>query len=192
MLYIYFQNQLTLPIPTYFKVSRSPRHDWYVFYLRSLQNSFFFTNYKACGLKTIVANGIFASSSVFDPSILNWVTATFVLTIITQISATILIAARIYAASQPFQVSGEVPDHGYGVGVAAGIGKGGGRKYERTQREKYMAMVWVVVESGAIYSSAAIVQLVTTLEKMNAGVIMEFLLSQLSVSNNLFLISLFF
>ena len=34
-------------------------------------------------------------------------------------------------------------------------------------------MVWLVVESGAIYSGAAIVQLVTYLEKMNAGVIME-------------------
>ena len=85
-------------------------------------------------------------------------------------------------------MSGEIPDTGYGggggVGGGAGAGKRGqiGRKYERTQREKYLGMVWLVVESGAIYSSAAIVQLVTYLEKMNAGVIMEFLLSQLSVS----------
>jgi len=130
----------------------------------------------ACGLKTIVANGISASSSVFDPSILSWITATFVLTIVTQISATTLIAARIYAASQPFQVSGEVPDNEYGV---RNEGKSG-TKYERTQRDKYLAMVWLVVESGAVYSSAAIVQLVTYLLKMNAGVIMEFMLSQLS------------
>ena len=67
-------------------------------------------------------------------------------------------------------------------------GKGGGRKYEPTQREKYLAMVWLVVESGAIYSSAAIVQLVTYLLKMNAGVIMEFLLSQLSVSSFFFFV----
>ncbi|KAF8802765.1 hypothetical protein BYT27DRAFT_6751895 [Phlegmacium glaucopus] len=133
-----------------------------------------------CGLKTIVANAIAATSSVFDPSILSWITSTFVLTIVTQITATILIAARIYAASQPFQVSGEVPDN-EGVGDIVGGKKGQvGRKYERTQREKYLGVVWLVVESGAVYSGAAIVQLVTYLEKMNAGVIMEFLLSQLS------------
>ena len=57
-----------------------------------------------------------------------------------------------------------------------------GRKFELTMREKYLATVWLVVESGFIYSSAAIVQLVTYLLQMNAGVIMEFLLSQLSVS----------
>ena len=57
-----------------------------------------------------------------------------------------------------------------------------GRKYELTRREKYLAMVWLVVESGFIYSSAAIVQLVTYLLQMYAGVIMEFMLSQLSVS----------
>ena len=60
--------------------------------------------------------------------------------------------------------------------------KVGGRKYEPTQREKYLATIWLVVESGLVYSSAAIVQLVTYLLKMNAGVIMEFMLSQLSVS----------
>jgi hypothetical protein len=58
----------------------------------------------------------------------------------------------------------------------------GGRKYEPTQREKYLATIWLVVESGSIYSSAAIVQLVTYLLQMNAGVIMEFMLGQLSVS----------
>jgi hypothetical protein len=62
------------------------------------------------------------------------------------------------------------------------VGEKGGRKYEPTQREKYLATVWLVVESGLVYSSAAIVQLVTSLLKMNAGVIMEFMLSQLSVS----------
>ena len=56
------------------------------------------------------------------------------------------------------------------------------RRREPTQREKYLVNVWLVVESGLIYSSAAIVQLVTYLLKMNAGVIMEFMLSQLSVS----------
>ena len=68
--------------------------------------------------------------------------------------------------------------------------KGGDRKYEPTQREKYLATVWLVVESGLIYSSAAIVQLVTYLLQMNAGVIMEFMLSQLSVS--VFIFKFFF
>jgi hypothetical protein len=125
---------------------------------------------------------MFASSSVFDPSILSWITSTFVLTIVTQIAATILIAARIYAASQPLHISGE-DAHGVEAGKGGDIvGGKKGRKYEQTQREKYLAMVWIVVESGAIYSSAAIVQLVTYLLKMNAGVIMEFMLAQLSVS----------
>ena len=136
-----------------------------------------------------MANGIFASSSVFDPSILNWITSFFVLTIVTQIAATTLIAGRIYAASQPFRISGEI-ETGEIMGTAGDDsdvvgekGRGGGRKYyEPTQREKYLATVWLVVESGLIYSSAAIVQLVTSLLRMNAGVIMEFMLSQLSVS----------
>ena len=68
------------------------------------------------------------------------------------------------------------------MGDVVGDEKKGGRKYEPSQREKYLATVWLVVESGLIYSSAAIVQLVTYLLKMNAGVIMEFMLSQLSVS----------
>ena len=72
-------------------------------------------------------------------------------------------------------------------------GRGGGRKYcELTQREKYLATVWLVVESGFIYSSAAIVQLVTSLLKMNAGVIMEFMLSQLSVRRPFFFGKFFF
>ena len=164
-------------------------------YLRSLRPRSIkdLTYLKACGIKTIVANGIYASSSVFDPSILSWITSFFVLTIVTQIAATTLIAGRIYAASQPFQLSGEV-EHGYGV--QAGIGNvvdekkvtvlKGGMKYEPTQREKYLATIWLVVESGFIYSSAAIVQLVTYLLQMNAGVIMELMLSQLSVSGVFF------
>jgi hypothetical protein len=103
---------------------------------------------------------------------------------VTQIAATILIAARIYAASQPYRAAEDTPEDGYEMGVVIGGGKKemGGRRYACTQRDKYMAVVWIVVESGAIYSSAAIVQLVTYLEKMNAGVIIEFLSSQLSVS----------
>ena len=144
---------------------------------------------KACGIKTIVANSIFSSSSVFDPSILSWITSFFVLTIVTQISATTLIAGRIYAASQPFRISGggevEEAEKGDNNNVVGDKLKGSRRrnlKYEPTQREKYLATVWLVVESGFIYSSAAIVQLVTYLLQMNAGVIMEFMLSQLSVS----------
>ena len=150
-----------------------------------------------------MANGIFTSSSVFDPSILNWITSFFVLTIVTQIAATTLIAGRIYAASQPFRISdeveaGEIMGNGddsdiVGEKRRGGGGGGGGRKYyEPTQREKYLATVWLVVESGLIYSSAAIVQLVTSLLKMNAGVIMEFMLSQLSVRRPFFFSKFFF
>ena len=147
--------------------------------------------FKACGIKTIVANGIYASSSVFDPSILSWITSFFVLTIVTQIAATTLIAVRIYAASQLLQLSEEVEaEMGYHyrndvVDDSPEKGMLGcqcRKKYERTQREKYLATLWLVVESGFIYSSAAIVQLVTYLLQMNAGVILEFMLSQLSVS----------
>ena len=139
------------------------------------------TYLKACGIKTIVANGIYASSSVFDPSILRWITAFFVLTIVTQVASTTLIAVRIYAASQLFQLSQEVEAEMGNIVDEKEVNGLRGRKYE-PQREKYLATLWLVVESGFIYSSAAIVQLVTTLLKMNAGVIMEFMLSQLSVS----------
>ena len=103
------------------------------------------------------------------------------LTIVTQISATTLIASSIYAASQPFQISGEV-EAGMGDVVGEMEGKEG-RKYEPTQSEKYLATVWLIMESGLIYSSVATVhwQLVTYLLKMNVGVIMEFMLSRLSV-----------
>ena len=140
---------------------------------------------KACGIKTIVANGIYASFSVFDPSILSWITSFFVLTIVTQIAATILIAVRIYAASKLLQISEDVEaemGNNYIVDDEKDVnGSGGKRKYE-SQRERYLTTLWIVVESGFIYSSAAIVQLVTYLLKMNAGVILEFMLGQLSVS----------
>ena len=71
------------------------------------------------------------------------------------------------------------------------VGEKGGKYYEPPQREKYLATVWLVVESGLIYSSAAIVQLVTYLLKMNAGVIMEFMLSQLSVSSSFSLYNIY-
>jgi hypothetical protein len=100
-----------------------------------------------------------------------------------------LIAGRIYAASQPFRLPGEV-DAGMGDDDDEKEVKGG-RKYEPTQREKYLATVWLVVESGLIYSSAAIVQLVTYLLHMNAGVIMEFMLSQISVSVFFFIIPIY-
>ena len=152
-------------------------------YLRSLRPRSIkdLTYLKACGIKTIVANGIYASSSVFDPSILRWITAFFVLTIVTQVASTTLIAVRIYAASQLFQLSQEVEAEMGNIVDEKEVNGLRGRKYE-PQREKYLATLWLVVESGFIYSSAAIVQLVTTLLKMNAGVIMEFMLSQLSVS----------
>lgn len=119
-----------------------------------------FTNHSllVCGIKTIVANATSSAASVFTSDILSWITSTFVLTIVTQITATALIAGRIYYAS--------LPDTG---------------ELDKRHRSRYMALVWLVVESGAIYTSAALIQLITYLEKMNAGVIMEFALSQLSV-----------
>ncbi|KAG5634434.1 hypothetical protein H0H81_002021 [Sphagnurus paluster] len=44
-----------------------------------------------------------------------------------------------------------------------------------------MSIVWVVIESGAIYAAAALIQLVMCLTKLNnAGVILEMILAQLS------------
>ncbi|RDB26995.1 hypothetical protein Hypma_005079 [Hypsizygus marmoreus] len=73
----------------------------------------------------------------------------------TQITATLLIATKIYYASR-LTIGGS------------------------PHSSRYMTLIWLVVESGAIYTSAALIQLVTYLEKMNAGVILEFILSQLS------------
>lgn len=105
-----------------------------------------------CGVKTIVANAISSGHSVFNPSILSWVTSTFVLNIVTQVTSTGLIATKIYRAAST-----------------------GSRNSSR-----YMSLVWLVVESGAIYTAAAIVQLVTYLLKLNVGVILEMMLAQLS------------
>ncbi|KAG6872532.1 hypothetical protein C0995_009106 [Termitomyces sp. Mi166 len=115
-----------------------------------------------CAIKTIVANALARHSSVFDPTILSWITSTFVLNIATQITATSLIAFRIYHAlnftGPKFQV-------------------------------RYMSLIWLIVESGAIYTSAAIIQLITYLLKMNVGVIMEFTLAQIcGITPNLILI----
>ncbi|KDR70470.1 hypothetical protein GALMADRAFT_282221 [Galerina marginata CBS 339.88] len=137
-----------------------------------------------CGLKTVAANVISEHSSVFDPSILSWVTSTFVLTIATQVLATSLIAGRIYAAARPYSYSAPLQgvqngNDGNSGGKGAKIGISGGEVDSR-QRAKYLGMVWLVAESGAVYTSAALVQLVTYLLNMNAGVIMEFMLSQLS------------
>jgi len=142
-----------------------------------------------CGLKTVAANVASEHSSVFDPSILSWVTSTFVLTIATQILATTLIAGRIYFAARPYSYI--VPQGiqngvlGNGNSGPSGNTKGGkieisGGEVDSKQRAKYLGMVWLVAESGAVYTSAALVQLVTYLLNMNAGVIMEFMLSQLS------------
>ncbi|KAG6806789.1 hypothetical protein H0H93_002447, partial [Arthromyces matolae] len=97
-----------------------------------------------CGIKTIVANALSAGSSVFDPSILSWITSTFVLNIATQLTATALITIRIYSA----------------LNLADSKFK---------TRSHYMSLVWLIVESGAIYTSSALVQLITYLLKMNAG-----------------------
>ncbi|PPQ84459.1 hypothetical protein CVT26_007389, partial [Gymnopilus dilepis] len=162
------------------------------------------------GLKTVAANVQSEHSSVFDPSILSWVTSTFVLTIATQLLATVLIAYRIYAASRPFSYvppdagaggdlnqnqnaspaedSDETPNSGSKTKHSGGsktktkrnrVEITGG-EVDKAQRAKYLSMVWLVVESGSVYTSAALVQLVTYLLNMNAGVIMEFMLAQLS------------
>lgn len=111
---------------------------------------------EVCGIKTIVANATYPAASVFTSDILSWVTSTFALTIATQITATFLIAGRIYYASR--------------------LSKEGGK-----MQSYYMSLVWMVVESGAIYTIVALIQLITEVLGMNAGVMMEFMLSQLSV-----------
>lgn len=108
-----------------------------------------------CGIKTIVANATYPAGSVFTSDILSWVTSTFALTIATQITATCLIAGRIYYASR----------------LSIGSSK---------MQSYYMSLVWMVVESGAIYTVVALIQLITEELGMNAGVIMELMLSQLS------------
>lgn len=130
-------------------------------------------------------------SSVFDPSILHWVTATFVLTIATQIISTVLIAGRIYAASRPFSIPSTrsvnsdqtpAPSHkssGKGSGKTLNNREGGDTM--DGQRAKYLSLVFIVAESGAVYTSAALIQLITYLLNMNAGVILELMLAQLSV-----------
>ncbi|KAG6872531.1 hypothetical protein C0995_009105 [Termitomyces sp. Mi166 len=42
-----------------------------------------------------------------------------------------------------------------------------------------MSLIWLLIESGAIYTSAAIIQLITEVLGMNAGVIMELMLAQI-------------
>lgn len=120
-------------------------------------------NLEVCGIKTIVANALAHQSSVFDPTILSWVTSAFVLNIATQITATSLIAFRIYRAlnftSPKFQV-------------------------------RYMSLIWLIVESGAVYTLAAVIQLITYLLKMNVGVIVEFMLAQICVSCLFFILSI--
>ncbi|KAF8069247.1 hypothetical protein FPV67DRAFT_1114035 [Lyophyllum atratum] len=108
-----------------------------------------------CGIKTIVTNATSSGHSVFTSDILSWVTSTFVLNIATQVTATFLLASRIYNASN-----------------LSGTGSRNGPYFQ--------SLMWVVVESGAIYTSAALVQLVTYLLTMNAGVILELMLAQLS------------
>ncbi|KAF8896801.1 hypothetical protein CPB84DRAFT_1212799 [Gymnopilus junonius] len=151
------------------------------------------------GLKTVAANVMSEHSSVFDPSILSWVTSTFVLTIATQLLATTLIAYRIYAASRPFSYippsdpngaanananvngngnenSDESGENGSGSGGSGSKTKKGSNRVEimggevdRQQRAKYLSLVWLVVESGSVYTGAALVQLITYLLNMNAG-----------------------
>lgn len=134
-------------------------------------------------------------SSVFDPSILHWVTATFALTIATQIISTALIAGRIYVASMPYTFThqfhtGQSPRASSDRTAAKTMNNNHPpiphipiEEEERdSQRAKYLSLVLIVAESGAVYTSAALIQLITYLLNMNAGVILELVLAQLSVS----------
>ncbi|KAG5634083.1 hypothetical protein H0H81_003467 [Sphagnurus paluster] len=47
-------------------------------------------------------------------------------------------------------------------------------------RSRNMSLVWLFIESGAIYTTAAIIQLGLSLAKLNAGQILEMILAQLS------------
>ncbi|KAH9477227.1 hypothetical protein JR316_0011146 [Psilocybe cubensis] len=154
------------------------------------------------GLKTVAADVMSEHSSVFDPSILNWVTATFALTISTQVISTALIAGRIYTASRPYTFTHSLPAHppqrassertAAAKTLAVGnsrspVPPGDGLPFSYTaageqdnQRAKYLSLVFIVAESGAVYTSAALIQLITYLLNMNAGVILELMLAQLS------------
>ncbi|KAG5649756.1 hypothetical protein H0H81_002170 [Sphagnurus paluster] len=84
-----------------------------------------------------------------------WVLVTFALNIATQVVSTTLIAAKIYRTT-----SATTTPH---------------------DRPRYTSIVWVVVESGMFYAAATVIQLVMCLTKLNAGVILEMILAQLSV-----------
>jgi hypothetical protein len=92
------------------------------------------------------------SQTVFLPSVINWLTASWCLSIATQFGATLLIGYRVWKSAQ---------------GTSKGIG---------TSR---LAILWILVESGAIYSVTTILML--GFSRANIGGILVSALGQISV-----------
>jgi len=84
---------------------------------------------------------------IFNPGLAFWAKAYFCCTLVTNVLVTGLIAGRIWAHGRKFDRSvGSLP----------------------SMRHRYWAIMAIVVESGAIYSSALIIEIVLYVSKTNA------------------------
>ena len=92
------------------------------------------------------------SQTVFLPNVINWLTASWCLSIATQFGATLLIGYRFWKSVQ---------------GTSKGIGA------------SRLAILWIVVESGALYSVTTILML--GFSRSNVGGILVSALGQISV-----------
>jgi len=88
---------------------------------------------------------------VFLPSVINWLTASWCLSIATQFGATLLIGYRVWKSTQ---------------GTSKGIGV------------SRLAIIWILIESGAIYSVTTILML--GFSRANIGAIIVTVLGQIS------------
>jgi hypothetical protein len=92
------------------------------------------------------------SQTVFLPSVINWLTASWCLSMATQFGATLLIGYRVWKSAQ---------------GTSKGIGA------------SRLAIVWILVESGALFSVTTIFML--GFSRANMGAIFVSALGQISV-----------
>ncbi|KAH9955923.1 hypothetical protein BC827DRAFT_823898 [Russula dissimulans] len=91
------------------------------------------------------------SQTVFLPRVINWLTASWCLSIATQFGATLLIGYRVWKSTQ---------------GTSKGIGA------------SRLAIIWILIESGAIYSVTTILML--GFSRANIGAIIVTVLGQIS------------
>jgi len=99
------------------------------------------------------------TDSQFVPRVGNYLLANWVLSITIQVTATLLIALRIWR------------NFYWGAKRAGRVGS------------THMSILWMVVESGAVYSITAILTLVFWCERASAGAIVGACLGQVSVSS---------